>query len=472
MKDLREFIERVKGLGQLQVIEGADWNLEIGAVTQLVAAKQNPPLLLFDKIKDHKPGFRICTIPLTTDDRSALALGLPLGLSRLELIRKLREKFAEPMSLIPPLEVKEGPVLENVYTGDDVDLYMFPTPKWAAPDGGRYVGVGDNIILRDPDEGWVNVSGQRIQVHDKSTATIYFEPGKHGGMIREKYWGRGQSCPAAVTLGGDPLLVEVGGTRIPWGMPEYSYAGWLKKEPVEVIKGPMTGLPIPAYSEIALEGEMLPPNVETRPEGPFSEWTGHFSPSKPEAAFKVKCILHRNNPIILGRLPFIGFGVPTGLHHLMRPAQVWNELDRLIPGVKGVCLLQEFGSRAMVISLEQRYGGHAKQAALMALGFHSYNLKYIIVVDEDVDPTNLPEVVFVLALRADPERFDFIKDAWGTYLDPLLSPEKRAVKNITHTAMIILACKPLYWIKDFPQSVKVSPELKEQVKEKWRDLLK
>lgn len=77
-------------------------------------------------------------------------------------------------------------------------------------------------------------------------------------------------------MGGDPLLGEVGGTRIPWGMPEYSYAGWLKKEPVEVIKGPTTGLPIPAYSEIALEGEMLPPNVETRPEGyarPLKGWS-------------------------------------------------------------------------------------------------------------------------------------------------------------------------------------------------------
>lgn len=472
MKDLREFIERVKELGQLKVIENTDWDLEIGAITQLVAEKPNPPVLLFDRIKNYKPGYRVCTIPLTSDDRSALVLGLPVGLNRMEIIRKLRKKFAEPMNLILPVEVRNGPILENVRTGNDVDLYVFPTPKWQSLDGGRYIGTGTNVIIRDPDEGWVNVSAHRVQIHDKSTATIFFETGKHGGIIREKYWSRGQSCPVAVTLGGDPLLVEVAGTRIPWGVPEYSYAGWLKNEPVEVIKGPATGLPIPAYSEIALEGEILPPNIETKQEGPFSEWTGHYSPSKPEAAFKVKCILHRNEPIILGRLPFIGFGVSPGLYHLVRPAQVWNELDRLIPGVKGVWQPQEFGGRALVISLEQKYGGHAKQAALIALGFHSYLIKYVIVVDEDVDPSNIREVLFAMALRADPDRFDFSKDNWCGSLDPLHSPEKRAIRNFTGTVVIILACKPYHWIKDFPPSVKLSPELKEQVKEKWADLFK
>ena len=471
MKDLREYIERVKKLGQLKVIEGADWDLEIGTITQLVAKRPNPPLLLFDKIKDYKPGYRVCTIPITTDERAALVLGLPLGLNRMGIVRKLRQKYAEPMNLIPPVEVKEGPVLENVYTGDDVDLYMFPTPKWQSLDGGRYIGTGDNVIVKDPDEGWVNVSAQRIQIQDKSTATIYFEEGKHGGMIREKYWSRGQSCPVAVTLGGDPLLVEVGGTRIPWGIHEYSYAGWLKNEPVEVIKGPTTGLPIPAYSEIALEGEMLPPEVESRMEGPFTEWTGHYSPSKQEAAFRVKCILHRNDPIILGRLPFIGFGVRNGLLDLVLPALVWNELDRLIQGVKGVSLLLEIGSRCLVVSLEQKYGGHAKQAALLALGFHSYSLKFIIIVDEDVDPFDLREVLFALALRADPDRFDFIKDSWNQSLDPLHSPEKRAVGDFTHTAVIILACKPYHWIKEFPPAIKKDPELEQRVKEKWGSIL-
>jgi len=83
------------------------------------------------------------------------------------------------------------------------------------------------------------------------------------------------------------------------GVSEYDYAGWWKNEPLEVIKGPVTGLPIPAHDEIAFEGDMLPLDNQAKPEGPFAEFTGHYSPSGQEAVFRVKSILHRNNPIIL-----------------------------------------------------------------------------------------------------------------------------------------------------------------------------
>ncbi len=171
-----------------------------------------------------------------------------------------------------------------------------------------------------------------------------------------------------MTLGGDPVHVSVGATRIPWGMPEYDYMGWWMGKPVEVIKGPVTGLPIPADAEIAFEGEMLPPEVDSRVEGPFSEWSGHYSPAKPEAAFKVKAILHRNDPIILAMLPFLRSGILTGWDHLLKAAHVWNHLDKIVPGVKGVWNHIEFGAaHALAISIEQKYGGHAKQVALAAL---------------------------------------------------------------------------------------------------------
>ena len=111
--------------------------------------------------------------------------------------------------------------------------------------------------------------------------TVYFQV--------QLYTGTGSS--QAVTLGGDPFHVSAGGTRLPWGMPEYDYMGWWQDKPIEVIKGPVTGLPIPADSEIALEGEMLPIEVGSRMEGPFSEWTGHFAEGRPESAFKIKSIL-------------------------------------------------------------------------------------------------------------------------------------------------------------------------------------
>ncbi len=471
MKDLREFITKVKDLGELRVIENADWNLEIGAMTFLAAENANPPALLFDKIKGYSPGYRVFTIPFTTEKRIALALGLPLEASRMELVKAMRDRAIKSDVFIPPVEVKEAPIMENVHTGSDVDLFEFPTPKWQQLDPGRYIGTGDLVIVKDPDTGWVNVAVYRVQIHDKNTATIFMEVGRHGNIIRHKYWAKGKGCPVAVCCGGNPLFTDAAASPLPWETSEYDYMGWLGGKPVEIINGPTTGLPIPAYSEIVLEGEMVPPETQTLHEGPFSEWTGHYVHSGPVPAFKVKSILHRDDPIILGRIPFIGRGIAAGSSHIIKAARLWRELDKLVPGIKGVWSPREFGGTATVISLEQKYGGHAKQAALMALAHMGYMHKYIIVVDDDVDPSNIREVTWAIGLRAEPEEFDIIRGCFGGGLDPILPPHKRTARDFSHSAAIILACKPYYWSKDFSASVDVDPELREQVKNKWGTIL-
>ena len=94
----------------------------------------------------------------------------------------------------------------------------------------------------------------------------------------------------------------MGGAEVPYGVNEYDYAEGLKGEPIEVIKGEYTGLPIPAAAaEIAVEAEVLP--NETRVEGPFAEFTGYYgSAPRPEPVVRVKCVMHRDNPILLGLL--------------------------------------------------------------------------------------------------------------------------------------------------------------------------
>ena len=104
MKDLRGFIKKVDELGELKVIEGADWNQEIGSIAHVAAMKPDPPALLFDEIKDYKAGYRVLTIPYTTDRRTALALRLPTETTRLEMARLLRDKLHEPMEPVPPVE--------------------------------------------------------------------------------------------------------------------------------------------------------------------------------------------------------------------------------------------------------------------------------------------------------------------------------------------------------------------------------
>jgi len=128
MKDLREFIEGIRSIGELKVIEGADWDLEIGNITHIIAEGMNPPAILYDNVKDYSEGYRILAIPFTTENRLAMAFGLQLGATRLELVKELRAKLHETFEPVPPVEINEGPISQNILMGDDVDLFKFPTP--------------------------------------------------------------------------------------------------------------------------------------------------------------------------------------------------------------------------------------------------------------------------------------------------------------------------------------------------------
>src|SRR5574341_152118 len=153
--DLRQFIAACREHDRVEDIDGADWYEEIGALTEAVAELiPNAPLLLFDKIKGYPPGFRVLSLLITSPERVALSLGLPLGLPKLRLVRLATEKIANAKP-IPPEVVDVAPVMENVMTGEDVDLWKFPIPHYHAGDGGRYIGTGDNVINRDPDSGYV-----------------------------------------------------------------------------------------------------------------------------------------------------------------------------------------------------------------------------------------------------------------------------------------------------------------------------
>ena len=477
--DLRDFITEVDKLGECKIIESTDWDLELGLITELFAKQTDSPLLVFDSIKDYEKGYRVAANLFTTQRRTALALGLPLEAKGVELVRAWREKTKGDLKLIPPVEVKTGPVKENIDIGDDVNLYKFPVPKWHELDGGRYIGTADMVITRDPEEGWVNLGTHRVQVQNKNTACIHMSPGRHCEMMASKYWKKGESCPVVVTCGQEPFLWGACHTFHPWGVSEYDYAGGVRGEPYEVVRGEVTDIPIPAAAEIALEGELLSPDVELIEEGPFGEWPGHYGRGRymgKSPVLKVKAVLHRNNPIIMGAPPYINPASWTVGEHIRRAANIWNELDRQVPSVKGVSVIQEAGTYWMiVISMEQKYPGHAKQAALAALGSNAggYMLKYIVVVDEDIDPSNISDVLWAIASRTDPElSIDIIKGCWGSQTDPILSPVKRQIHDFTHSTAIILACKPYHWIEQFPPTIRTRPELLEKTRSKWAHLFK
>ncbi|MFH0914197.1 MAG: UbiD family decarboxylase [Chloroflexota bacterium] len=474
--DLREFIKKAEEIGECQRIEGADWESDIGTLTELLSEQPDPKLLLFDNIKGYPPGFRVASNLFASHRRTAMCLGLPEEAKGVELVRAFRDKLRGGIKPIPPVEVKKAPVKENILTGDQVDLFKFPVPKWHERDGGRYIGTGDIVITRDPDEGWVNFGTYRVQAVDKTTAVPMIAGGHHGNMIRKKYWERGRACPAVICCGQEPLLYSASSwEHVPWGVSEYDFTGGLRGSPVSVTKGVTTDLPIPATAELALEGELLPPEVDSRMEGPFGEWPGYYSaPETLRPAFRIKAILHRNDPIIQGNPASRFPAVWTLGRHFQKAAVLWDELDKHIPGVRGVRMLEDAAMHSVVIiSLKQEYDGQAKQAAAIAVGCNATALclRFVIVVDDDIDPFDTSQVLWALGTRCEPEdAIEVLRGCWTGETDPLLSPEKRRLGIINHSVGIIFACKPYSWIKEFPTPIKSSPELVAQTKKRWGHL--
>ncbi len=150
--DLREWISRVESIGELKRVSGCDWQLEMGAVAEMIyqANPENPPAILFDKIKDYPPEMTVLSGMTNSPRRLALTLGLPTPNHPLDVVRAYRDRMKQ-FELIPNVFVNGGPVLDHVDRDDDVDLFKFPVPYLHELDGGRYIGTGDLVIMRDPE---------------------------------------------------------------------------------------------------------------------------------------------------------------------------------------------------------------------------------------------------------------------------------------------------------------------------------
>jgi UbiD family decarboxylase len=471
-ESLGDFIRAADEVGEARFVDDADLKLEVGCLTELVA-EQKGPLLVFDKFAGFPPGYRISSNTLKSPRRFALAMDFPLDAHPIELVRLWRERRRALQSPLPPRVVADGPVLECVQSGPEVDLEVFPTPRWHDGDGGRYIGTGDMVVTRDPDSGWVNLGTYRGMIQDHDRISLWIIEAKHGRMLAERYWQRGQAAPVAVVLGCDPLTWMSASMAPPFGTSEYDYAGAYRGAPVDVVELPLTSLPVPATSEIVLEGEIPPLSEESAHEGPFGEWPGYYSHEGAECVMRIKAIYHRRSPIMLGSPPLrpIGYAGNSGVPSFT--VQLWEHLER--GGITDVTGVWGFGNTLMmVVSLKQRYAGHAKQALLSMAGYRSgaSMYRYYVVVDDDIDPSNLEEVVWAMSTRVDPgSSVEIIHDAWTSDLDPRLSPDQRAQGQLTMGRLLIDACRPFAWRDHFPRTNIFGAAERRQVSEKWRDLL-
>ena len=472
--DLRAWLAAIDKMGELRELRGADWNLELGAISELNVKKEGAPALLFDEIGGYPKGFRVLTCSTSSPARLSSILRLPPERTHKGLVEALRGRPAKWQAAardFPPVTVASGPALENRQR--EVDLLAFPSPLWHEHDGGRYIGTGCSVITRDLDSDWINVGTYRMQLLDAKHVALDMVPGKHGRIHYEKHKAAGKRFPVAVVLGADPLGYLISGIEVPFGMCEYDYMGAILGEPVAVVAGELTGLPFPAASEIVLEG-YVEPNDE-RSEGPFGEFHGYYPGKEGRApAVTVERVYFRRDPILLGSPPAKPPNDYSYSKAVMRSALLHDALVAAgVPDVAAVWAHEIGGARMFnVVAIRQRYPGHARQAGhiLSQCGVGAYMSRYSIVVDDDIDPANLQEVMWAVATRSDPAiDIDIIQRGWGSKNDPMFVAYPYAAP--LSSKAVIDACRPWDHLAEFPRVAEASKALQEMTRAKWRDLL-
>jgi 4-hydroxy-3-polyprenylbenzoate decarboxylase len=452
--DLREWLAEAEKLGEVRVVKGANWQEEIGLAADLVMHSDAAPCLVFDEIPGYPRGFRVL-VNFFGGRRKNMTLGFPLHYDKLGLSQAFLDHYLRELRTVPFEIVPDGPILENVLSGDEVDVTRFPTPVWHEHDGGRYIGTGSFNVTRDPEENWINLGTYRVMIHDKTSVGFYISPGKHGRIHRDKYEARGEPMPTVIVFGGDPMTFLMACSETPYGICEYDIVGGLRGRPVKVVRGRITGLPIPANAEIAFEGFVDP--HKRRREGPFGEWTGYYgSDVREEPVLDVEAIYHRNDPILLGCPPLRPPDEMARYRAVTRSALLRQEIQKAgVPDVKAAWAHEVGAARLLLgVAIAQRYPGHAKQVGHVASQCHvgAYCGRYVVVVDDDIDVSSLEELMWAVLTRSDPATsIDFIRGAWSTPLDPRLDPEDRAKGNFTNSRAIIDACRPFHWRDRFPR---------------------
>jgi 4-hydroxy-3-polyprenylbenzoate decarboxylase len=468
--DLRDFIQACEANDQLKrVTAEVDSDLELSHIVKLNEGKRGPALL-FDHIKGIKDA-SVLGSGLCSPERLAIALGMPVAYSILRLAKEWTQLTAKPM--IPPKVVPAGPVLENVFEGDKIDLLSLPVPKFMPLDGGRYIGTAVSVVTQDPDTGWTNVGTYRMMLIDRNHTAIQFHIGKHADLMLERFREMGKPMPATAIIGSAPLLFLMASTMVPFGVSEYDMVGALQGRPVEVIQSDRNGLLFPARAEIVIEGEINPDRAGYKKEGPFGEYTGYYSAKGGEEylepVFEVKRVLHRNSPIFW----ITTTGQPISDIHMLGALQVsasiWSDLrDMKIPGIQAVYSLPEATGRLIVVvSVKQKYPGHSTQVGHAIAGSTSghYRLKTVIVVDEDVPPDDMGKVIWALATRLDAKRsVHVLERTRGGPLDPAVYITDRDIGS----KLVLDATIPFEWDRK-PFLTKMDETMVEKVKGRWKE---
>lgn len=474
--DLREFLKTLEREGELaRIKEPVSPILEISEVTDRVSkTPAGGKALLFEKVEGYS--VPVLTNMLGSEKRIKLALGYEnledIGWKLYRLLRpEIPNTFLEKLKRLPELKklndslpriVRKGPVKENIIK-EKINVLDFPIPKCWPEDGGRYITFGQ-VITKDPESGIRNVGLYRVQVLSERELALHWQIHKDGNHHYWKAKRLGKKLEVAIAIGGDPVLSYVASAPLPPEVDEYLFAGLIREEGVELVKGETVELEYPAHAEIVIEG-YVDPQEELVDEGPFGDHTGFYTPVDKYPKMHITAILHRDNPIYLstlvGRPPQEDKYIGWATERIFLPLIKFN-----LPEVVDYHLPAEgcFHNFCFV-SIKKRYPGHAFKVAYALLGLGLMSLEKVIVVfDEWVNVHNMEEVLWAWGNNMDPSRDVLILKGPIDVLDHSTSQVGFGGKMVIDATT---KWKEEGYTREWPKVIEMSKEVKEKIDKLW-----
>ena len=475
-RDLRAFIEALEQAGELRRVRApVSCELEITEVTDRVCKQLGPALLFENVVGYHIP---VLMNAFGSERRMALALGVEhleavaaeiAALTQSRPPETLGDKFRAGLRLLQiaqylPRRVERAPCQEVVReTG--FSLFELPVLKCWPQDGGRFITL-PMVFTRCPERGTRNVGMYRLQVYDERTTGMHWHVHKVGAAHYRRYEALGRRMPVAVALGGDPALTYAATAPLPEELDEMVFAGFLRKQPVEMVRCRTVDLEVPAQAEIVLEGYVEP--GERRMEGPFGDHTGYYSPADEYPVFHVTCLTHRREPVypatIVGRPPMEDCYLGQATVRLFLPL-----LQLALPEIVDLHLPTEgvFHNLA-IVAIEKRYPGHARKVmhALWGTGQLMFS-KVIVVCDAEVSVRDPQEVVWKVLNHIDPQRdVTFVEGPVDVLNHASPQPYVGSKMGIDATRK----WPEEGYAREWPEEIVMSPEVKQRVDALWAEL--
>ena len=377
-RDLRSYLARLRSQGDLlSVSKPVDSSTEAPALID--AAMRAGKVICFDRVGDSP--FPLVGAVLGSRKILAQTLGSTTETLHQDYVERIR-------SPVPARRVTDAPVKEVIEKNPDP--YSWPVLRHRIDDVGPYITSGV-ATARDPETGRQNLSYNRMQLKGKDRFGFSMLATQDLAQFYRRYCDMGKPMPVAVAVGLHPI--ELLAAAIHTDKDEIELAGALRGEPVDVVQCETSDLLVPAHAEIVLEGEILGGH-QTEDEGQFGDWLGYYQAQSKRHVFHLKCVTRRARPI------FVSMMAGSMEDHLLlgfpREVDVLRATRENVRGIKGVHMAPFLLN--CVIQMDKRLDGEPMTAASAAFGACPW-LKTVIVVDEDVDPSDMDDVMGAVATR-------------------------------------------------------------------------